>query len=108
MRGARELALDHTGRPGRRLRLVNRGGAPNTDHMTTPSLPPARLVREARGPVAPSVPLRHRLARLGPPARRLLAPLRLAVLYALAFWPLTAVVLFSAAMIWAAGNGASP
>ena len=54
------------------------------------------------------MPLRHRLARLGPPARRLLAPLRLAVLYALAFWPLTAVVLFSAAMIWAAGNGASP
>jgi hypothetical protein len=35
-------------------------------------------------------------------------PFKLALYYALAFWPLTAVVLFGAAMIITAGNAADP
>ena len=73
------------------------------------SLPPARVIRQAGGPVAPPrIPLRVRLERARPVARRVVAPLKLGVLYAIAFWPLTAVVLFASAMILVASNAAGP
>ncbi len=74
--------------------------------MNPSSLPPARVVRQAGA--ATHVSLRVRLARVRPLAARAVAPLRTLVLYALAFWPLTAIMLFGAAMILAAGNAANP
>lgn len=70
--------------------------------MAHPMLPSARLVRQAGAAVSPPpVPLRHRIARAA-------EPLKIALGYAVAFWPLTAIVLFGAAMIFAVSANSGP
>lgn len=70
--------------------------------MSASSLPDARIVRQSGAPVAPPrEPLQAYL-------RRIAEPFRIAMGYALAFLPLTVVVLACAAMLWAAGMHASP
>ena len=70
--------------------------------MSASSLPDARIVRQRGTPVAP--PREPVQAYL----RRIAEPFRIAIGYALAFLPLTVVVLACAAMLWAAGMHASP
>ncbi len=70
--------------------------------MAPSMLPSARLVRQSGAPVTrPRVPLRHRLSRV-------VQPLKLALGYAVAFWPLTAIMLFGAAMIFAVSANSGP
>ena len=66
------------------------------------TLPNARIVRQAGAVVSPPrEPIRRHVQRIA-------EPLKVGLGYTLAFWPLTAVVLACAGMIWAAGVGASP
>lgn len=70
--------------------------------MRPSTLPSARIVRHAGATVAPPrEPFRRHFDRI-------VEPLRTALGYTIAFWPLTATVLAGAAMLWAVGVNASP
>jgi len=70
--------------------------------MRPTSFPEAHIVRHQGAPVSPP---REPLGRY---LRRIAEPFRLAAGYAIAFAPLTVVVLACAALLWAAGVNASP
>jgi len=70
--------------------------------MDSSPIPSARVVRKAGAVVSPPRPT------LGQQLEPLTLALRTTLGYLLAFWPLTAVVLCCAALIWAAGYNASP
>jgi len=84
------------------LRIVGRGLAFVTGDMHQQSLPDAHIVRHGGARFAPP------REPLGTHLRRIAEPFRIALGYALAFMPLTVVLLACAAMIWAAGVHASP
>lgn len=65
-------------------------------------LPSARVVRQGGAPVAPPpVPLKVRLSPVLAPARTVVGAL-------FAVWPLTAIMIMCAALVWAAGYHAGP
>lgn len=70
--------------------------------MRPSTIPSARIVRHAGATVAPP---REPVGRY---LDRLVDPVRTALGYTIAFWPLTATVLAGAAMLWAVGVNASP
>lgn len=70
--------------------------------MQSSPIPAARVVRKAGAVISP--PRRPFLQQIAP----LTEALRLTFGYLIAFWPLTAVMLCSAALIWAAGYNAGP
>ena len=70
--------------------------------MHSSPIPAARIVRKAGAAVSP--PRRPFLEQIEP----LTGGLKTTLGYLVAFWPLTAVVLVCAALIWAAGYNASP
>jgi hypothetical protein len=70
--------------------------------MDREHLPSARVVREAGGPV---LPLR---LPMGEQVRRALAPVashgRAALANVIGLWPLTAITMVAAALLWSAGT----
>jgi hypothetical protein len=70
--------------------------------MDSSPIPSARVVRKAGALVAP--PRRPLAQQIAP----LTDAIRTTFGYLIAFWPLTAVMLTCAALIWAAGYNAGP